>query len=62
MTITDSELAFYQSVVVDSDGKTVSDLRYAYYLGVLSGEIAVVPALVEDPSDEGTYVVVGTGS
>lgn len=61
MTVTDSELAFYESVIADSEGKSLSDLRYAYYSGVLSGEIAVVPALAEDPEDGGTYIVVGTG-
>lgn len=39
MTVSDAEIAFYQSVVANPEGKSLNDLRYAFYLGALLGEI-----------------------
>ena len=41
MSITDAELAFYQSVIANPGKATLTDLRYAFYLGVLSGDIVL---------------------
>lgn len=56
MTVTDAEIAFYESVVENPTGHTLSDLRYAFYIGVLSGEIVlggeVSPEDIEAAVDE----------
>lgn len=41
LTLTDAEIAFYQDVVADPEGKSLSDLRYAFYAGVLNGDISL---------------------
>lgn len=46
MSITDAERAFYQQVLADPDGASVSDLRYAFFLAGADGGIPVV-----DPAD-----------
>lgn len=37
LTITDAERAFYESVIANPEGKTLTDLRYAYFLAALDG-------------------------
>lgn len=39
MTLTDAEIAFYQSVLSDPEGRSLADLRYAYFLAAISGDL-----------------------
>ena len=39
VTLNDAEVAFYQGVLDDPEGKSVSDLRYAYFLAALDGAL-----------------------
>lgn len=49
LTLTDAEIAFYESVVADPEGKSLSDLRYAFYAGVLNGDISLGGGGGSDP-------------
>lgn len=37
MSVTDAEREFYESVLADTSGKSINDLRYAYFLAALDG-------------------------
>lgn len=37
MSVTDAEKAFYQEVLAEPEGKSLADLRYAYFLAALDG-------------------------
>lgn len=37
MSVTDAERAFYESVIADPEGKSLADLRYAYFLAAVDG-------------------------
>lgn len=37
MSVTDAEREFYESVLEDTSGKSINDLRYAYFLAALDG-------------------------
>lgn len=37
MSVTDAEKAFYESVIASPEGKSIQDLRYAYFLAALDG-------------------------
>lgn len=39
MSVTDAEKAFYESVLANSDGASIQDLRYAYFLAALDGSL-----------------------
>jgi len=39
VSITDAEREFYESVLEDMDGASLSDLRYAYFLAALDGTL-----------------------
>lgn len=41
MTVTDAEIAFYQSIIANPGKATLTDLRYAFYIGVLTGDIVL---------------------
>lgn len=41
MSVTDSERAFYESILGDLDDKAIDDLRYAFYLAYLDGALAL---------------------
>lgn len=46
MTVTDAERAFYESVLQDPAGKTLTDLRYAYFLAAVDGGLPATPVEV----------------
>ena len=54
VTLNDAEVAFYQGVIADPEGKSVSDLRYAYYLAALNGDL-VSPGNVPTPPAVGAF-------
>ena len=37
MAVTDAEREFYEEVLQDTSGKSINDLRYAYFLAALDG-------------------------
>lgn len=53
MAITDAERSYYESVVDDPEGKSLSDLKYAYFLKALDEGAIMVSA----PPAEGTFVL-----
>lgn len=38
-TLSDAEIEFYRSVLDDPDGKSINDLRYAYFLAAINGDL-----------------------
>ena len=42
MSVTDAERAFYESVIDDPSGKSLQDLRYAYFLAAVDGGLPSV--------------------
>ena len=60
--LTDAEVAFYQSVLADSEGKSVSDLRYAYFLAALDGALPSAPANWGDITGKPTTFPPTTGT
>lgn len=51
MSVTDAEKAFYESVLADPVGKSLNDLRYAYFLAAVDGGLPSVPVEVPDGID-----------
>lgn len=50
MSVTDAERAFYESVIAEPEGKSLQDLRYAYFLAALDGGLPTPnPSPVEVP-------------
>lgn len=37
MSVSDAEKAYYESIIANPDGKTLADLRLAYFLAALDG-------------------------
>lgn len=48
MSVTDAERAFYESVLDDPTGKSIQDLRYAYFLAAVDGGLPATPVAVPE--------------
>jgi len=48
VSVTDAERAFYESVIDDPTGKSIQDLRYAYFLAAVDGGLPSGPVAVPD--------------
>lgn len=67
MSVTDAEKAFYESVIADPEGKSIQDLRYAYFLaavdgGLPSSPVAVPEGLTATGTPSGTTYLRGDGT
>lgn len=67
MSVTDAEREFYESVIEDPEGKSLADLRYAYFLAALdgglpSGPVAVPEGLTTTGTPSATTYLSGDGS
>lgn len=50
MSVTDAEKAFYETVLEEPEGKSIQDLRYAYFLAAIDGGLPTPePSPVEVP-------------
>lgn len=48
MSVTDAERAFYEQVLAASEGSSIADLRYAYFLAALDGGLPASPVEVPE--------------
>lgn len=48
MTVSDAEKAYYESILADPEGKSLADLRYAYFLAALDGGLPTSPVAVPE--------------
>lgn len=64
MSVTDAEREFYQSVLEDPDNHSLQDLRYAYFLAALNGDLpggggdgTVTSVNGIDPDEDGNVTI-----